>query len=83
MPVYVVDVLYMHTMQTPRSSAQDEEVVQLPPDPGSGSVDLIDFSNPADLLLELVKQCGGLPPSPSLLRWEVIHRYSIKWPSLS
>ncbi len=87
-PVYVVTVLYMHTMQTLQSSIQDEEVVQLPPDPGSGSVDLIDFSNPADLLLELVKPCGGSAIISKLtkvgghspLQYESGHLYHISKP---
>ena len=41
------------------SPSQDEEVIQLPRDPASGSVDLIDFENPSDLMLELLKQSGG------------------------
>ncbi len=48
-----------YTYYSTSSPSQDEEVVQLPRDPASGSVDLIDFDNPADLMLELLKQCGG------------------------
>ena len=51
--------LIVATHTTPPLPSQDEEVVQLPRDPASGSVDLIDFDNPADLMLELLKQCGG------------------------
>ncbi|XP_064401493.1 ubiquitin carboxyl-terminal hydrolase 40-like isoform X3 [Halichondria panicea] len=51
---YIRDIDGLGTWASP-----DEEVVQLPRDPASGSVDLIDFDNPADLMLELLKQCGG------------------------
>ena len=55
--------------------SQDEEVVQLPPDPTTGSVDLLDFDNPADLMVELLKQCGG---SASVSKLTKVQQYMYK-----
>lgn len=38
---------------------QEDDPVQLPADAASGSTDLIDYENPADLLCALLQQLGG------------------------
>ncbi len=40
-------------------SLQNDEPVHLAPDPASGDVDLMDYENPADLLVALMQQLGG------------------------
>ena len=46
----------MHTLSF---CCQSEEAVQLPSNPSSGKVDLIEYENPADLIKALLEQLGG------------------------